>query len=95
MLDSIKDIVTEMKEGQWQEVLAGNFMQRLKDGEIAAIPDLNEKVKGISQLLNLIRLCKETDSFMNGLLGTNSEFAEQFHLAEKQKAIMDMMTEVN
>lgn len=25
MLDSIQNIVTEMKEGQWQEVLAGNF----------------------------------------------------------------------
>lgn len=95
MLDSIQNIVTEMKEGQWQEVLAGNFKQRLVNGEIAAIPDLNEKVKGISQLLNLIRLCNETDSFMNDLLGTNSEFALNFHIAEKQKAIRDMMVEVN
>lgn len=94
LLDSIKDIAIEMRDGQWQEVLAGNFSQRLENGEIAAIPDLNEKVKNISQLLNLVRLCDEVNKQISGLVGTKSQFINDFQLIEKRNAINKIMEDV-
>ena len=96
MLDSIKDIVAEMEGTQLEELRAGNFEQRLDDGEIAFIPDLNEKIKCVSQLLSLIRLCSETESVLDSMSSreTSADFMANYHIDELRQSIRDMINPI-
>ena len=101
MLGSIEALITNMKgkqvaqlEDEGETNFENTFLGKLKGGRISEIADLNERIKNITQLLSLIRLCNETISILNQLDNNglaNQELITNFNIDGLKTSIANMI----
>lgn len=96
MLESIKDVIQQMEGNTFEALTSGNFSERLQNGELATIPDLNEKIKCVTQLLSLIRLCNEAETIMDQVSGVqaNQEFVSTYNIDGLRSEIRNMIVPI-
>jgi hypothetical protein len=94
-----------MEGNTFEALTSGNFSEKLEKikseenisvKDFATIPDLNEKIKCVTQLLSLIRLCNEAETIMDQVSGVqaNQEFVSTYNIDGLRSEIRNMIVPI-